>query len=288
VKLGFATVRAESLDLVAGHNWYRVALPIGFCKAITLATGNAVYLHLGLGFIQMLKAFTPVIVLAALKIFGASTPSKSAMGFVMIIVIGTLVEVKGELHATALGLMLMFTSEVMEATCLVLTQKLLQNSKFTILEGMYVLTPPGAACLLALAAVLEWPKMIAAGDHLILCNRPQWFFSAAMLGLLVNFSGFFVVQATSSLTCKILNTARCIGLVFVGAVWYGEAVMPMELFGYSLALVGFMGYNIVQLFPDLGEQLERIAERRCCCSAERKGSGAVEDKPRAKAKSGHL
>merc|ERR1719197_237804 len=113
VGTGLSTVRPESLAVVAGSKWHKTALPIAICKAMTLASGNAVYLHLGLGFIQMLKAFTPVIVLIAMKIFGTATPSRSAIGFVVVIVLGTLVEVKGELHATALGLVLMLTSEVM-------------------------------------------------------------------------------------------------------------------------------------------------------------------------------
>lgn len=42
-------------------------------------------------------------------------------------VAGTVLEVNGELHATVLGLGLMFTSELCEATGLVLTQRLLQD-----------------------------------------------------------------------------------------------------------------------------------------------------------------
>ena len=39
--------------------YFRNLLPIGAAMAITLATGNAVYLFLPVSLIQMLKAFTP-------------------------------------------------------------------------------------------------------------------------------------------------------------------------------------------------------------------------------------
>lgn len=41
-------------------------LPVGFFNATTLMFGNAVYMYLTVAFIQMLKAFTPVITLIGL------------------------------------------------------------------------------------------------------------------------------------------------------------------------------------------------------------------------------
>jgi hypothetical protein len=41
-------------------------LPVGFFNATTLMFGNAVYMYLTVAFIQMLKAFTPVITMAGL------------------------------------------------------------------------------------------------------------------------------------------------------------------------------------------------------------------------------
>jgi len=246
VATGFASVRPESLDIVRGANVFRVALPIGACKALTLSMGNAAYLYLGLSFIQMLKALCPVFVLASMRAVGVSTPSRNAMLCVLVIVFGTLLEVKGEMHATALGLLLMFGSEVAEAMNLVLTQLCLQNKKLTVLEGLYVLTPFGSMCLFSLAAFFEWPSLWQQGGLQIVANHPGYFFAAATLGVLVNFLGFLVVQHTSSLTCKILNTARSIGLVAIGFVYYGEETTFIELLGYTIAFGGFCGYSYVQ------------------------------------------
>lgn len=41
-------------------------LPVGFFNATTLMFGNAVYMYLTVAFIQMLKAFTPVITMVGL------------------------------------------------------------------------------------------------------------------------------------------------------------------------------------------------------------------------------
>lgn len=46
------------------HTHAQNVVPVGACQALTLALGNAAYLYLTVSFIQMLKAFTPVVVLA--------------------------------------------------------------------------------------------------------------------------------------------------------------------------------------------------------------------------------
>lgn len=269
VGLGLAVVRDESREVVAGCKWFRTALPIGFLWALTLSTGNAVYMHLGVGFIQMLKAFTPTIVIAVMKIAGVSTPSRSAIGFVLIIVVGTLMEVRGELKATMLGLVLSFTAETSTATSSVLVQRLLQNEKFSVVETMYVLAPAGAGFLALAAMILEWPIMMQKGDFRIVHDKPFWFIVAIVLGVSVNFTSFLVLQVTSSLTCRVLNIARCVALVFIGICFYGEVVTQMECVGYGVALVGIVGYNFVQVFPEQGQRLEALFDISRCLGQDR-------------------
>merc|ERR1719401_3030400 len=124
---GFAEVSAESAAVVKGARWYCVALPIGLARAATFAAGNAVYLYLGLGFIQMLKAFTPSIILVVMCALGVRRPTRAAVWFVFVIVTGTMLEVKGEMDASAVGLAMMMFSEACDAVALVLTQGLLQD-----------------------------------------------------------------------------------------------------------------------------------------------------------------
>lgn len=50
-------------------------LPVGLFMAITLWTGNEVYLYLTVAFIQILKAFTPIITMMALFIARLEDPS---------------------------------------------------------------------------------------------------------------------------------------------------------------------------------------------------------------------
>uniref|UniRef100_A0A7S2PZD4 Sugar phosphate transporter domain-containing protein n=1 Tax=Zooxanthella nutricula TaxID=1333877 RepID=A0A7S2PZD4_9DINO len=203
--------------------------------------------------------------------FGVRRPTRSAIAFVFVIVAGTAMEVRGELKLSIIGVALMLTSEICEAVSLVLTQKLLQDCNLSVMEGMYLLSPPTVLSLGIISLWLEVPQMASSGDYVIIAQNPGDFLGASALGLVVNFTTMFLVQATSSLFAKILNTARCIGVVVIGVLFYGEVVGLLEGVGYAIALFGFAGYTFVQLFPEAGLRLEKAVD---CCSGS---SGASLD-----------
>uniref|UniRef100_A0A7S2J917 Sugar phosphate transporter domain-containing protein n=1 Tax=Zooxanthella nutricula TaxID=1333877 RepID=A0A7S2J917_9DINO len=263
---GLAHVSAASAAAVKGARGLRVALPISVAKAASLATGNAVYLYLGLGFIQMLKALTPCIVLAVMTALGVRRPTRAAIWFVFVIVAGTMLEVKGEMQASAFGLAMMMFSEACDAVALVLTQGLLQDHKFSVIESMYIMSPFTFACLSLAALGMEVPEMVRSGDWKILVDNSADFACAAGMGLAVNFVTMMLIQVTSSLFTKIFNTVRCICLVGLGVAVYGEVVSPLEIAGYVVALLGFAGYNYVQISPDAASAVEHSVDRCMCMS----------------------
>lgn len=67
-------VQLDKSSKISCSFYVRNLIPIGASMAVTLAAGNAVYLYLPVGFIQMLKAFTPVVTLVLLAISGIELP----------------------------------------------------------------------------------------------------------------------------------------------------------------------------------------------------------------------
>lgn len=233
-------------EKVSGIHWWRRVLPVGIAHAATLTFGNAVYLLLGVGFIQMCKAFTPVIVSGMLYLARVETPSRRVMISLIYICVGTAVTTTFEPHATVMGLGCMFMAEIMEATRLALTQFLLQNLKFSVIEGQYILAPATALSLIVASLVLEGRAMIKNNSLAIVLSHPLQFFFAATLGLAVNLLSMAVVKVTNSVTLKVLGTARGVGLVLYGIVFFGEQVTSQEALGYVLTLVGFAMYTQAQ------------------------------------------
>merc|ERR1719310_2302963 len=107
-----------------------------------------------------------------------------------------------------------------------------------------MISPPSSLLLFVAAAMLEWPRLARESKYNVVIDHPKYFVASCALGLAVNFVGMAVVQATSSLTVKVLNTIRGIGVVFVGILFYGEYCTPLELCGYAVAVAGFSLYNV--------------------------------------------
>ena len=128
-------VKLQQREVVTGSFYLWNLVPVGACMASTLAFGNAVYLYLPVGFIQMLKAFTPTVTLLFLWLSSIETPSAAVVGCVTAICAGTITASVGAVDAGAfslVGVVVMFLAEATEALKLVLQQKLLQNLKFGV------------------------------------------------------------------------------------------------------------------------------------------------------------
>ena len=241
VRTGYVSLQRK--EAVEGNLWYKRVLPVGLAHASTLAFGNAVYLLLNVGLIQMLKSFTPVIIMITAYFARIESPSKSVVMSVFIISIGTATTCSFTPEISVLGLMVMLLSEATEAIRLVMTQFLLQNLKFGVIEGLYILSPASAFWLFLASGFFELPKMIETNAFSILIKNPGAFLVASTMGLCVNFLSYLVIQATSSLTMKVLGIVRSIGTIILGAFIYHETITFNEGLGYLIALAGFVSYN---------------------------------------------
>eukprot|EP00756_Hemistasia_phaeocysticola_P061507 Hpha_TRINITY_DN4981_c0_g1::TRINITY_DN4981_c0_g1_i1::g.51531::m.51531 len=246
---GRLEVRADCKAAVSGENWWRRVVPVAVCKAATLAFSNWANLYLSLGLIQMLKAFTPAIILGLASMLGVEHPTTGITLSVMVICLGTALTTYVDRSANFFGLLVQLGAMVTEAVSVVLTQRLLHSFKFGVWEGGLVLAPPGAAALMFTAALFEWGPMWQNGDLSIIGREPYTFAMAATLGVGVNYLSYAVIKATSSLTFKVVTVMRNIGLVIFGVFAFGEALGLAEAFGFSITLSGFAWYNYLKMSP---------------------------------------
>jgi len=240
---------------------------VGAAFAASLSLGNAGYMYLSVSFIQMLKAFTPCVVVAALFLSGVERPSPPVAAAVAAMSAGTLLAALGEANFEATGFLIMIGAEAAEATRLVLTQRLLCNLKFGAFEGLYLMAPICAFWMWGVALFVEVPTARARGDLAIVLGNPAVFCVAALLGFAVNVASFLVIKRTSSVMIKLLGTARNAGLVLVSALALGDEVTRTQAAGYALTLGFFAVYNYLKFHEaadarPAGEKQAELALRR--------------------------
>lgn len=246
VVVTLGVVKLERQESVQGLLWYKRVLPVGLAHASTLAFGNAVYLYLNVGFIQMLKSFTPVIIMFTGYLANIEAPTLPIIYSVMVISVGTAGTCSFNADFNIIGLTVMFAAELAEAIRLIFTQFFLQQLKFGVVEGQYVLSPASAFWLFLASYLFEYSKMVENNAFDTIANNKVLFVLASIMGIGVNFLSYLVIQYTSSLTMKILGTARNIVTIMVGVVFYKETVSLNEALGYGVALIGFAGYNVAK------------------------------------------
>lgn len=258
VCIGLAKVGPEAMAYTTGRLWYVGVFPVAVAQATTLAFGNAAYMFLGVGFIQMLKACTPVVVLAMLAALRLESPTLPVIVSVGLITIGTVITAASAPEWNSTGIAMMVAATFGEALRVALTQFLLTSCNFTVLEGQYVLAPSVSMALFLAAAPHELPHALASGTFQKLSAYPAQFAVAAALGVAVNYLSYMVIKGTGALTMKVITTLRNIVLIVYGSLFLGEAISTEQGVGYSVALVGFVGYTMFGSKPSDSKELSHI------------------------------
>ena len=224
----------------------RSMVMVGFFSALALVLGQYPYLYLTVAFIQMLKAFSPAIMVFFLSCLAVEYPSRQVIATVFGLSLCTAVASAGEVNFNLLGFLLMMGASASDALRLVFTQKLLKNQKLKPVEMLYYTAPACLLWMLPAAAALELPTFFRHHSVAIMRRHPLMFVASGCSGLWVNVTASLLVKRTSSMTLKTMTMTRNGGLVMVSAALMGETITGLETVGYSGLLFFFAMYTVTK------------------------------------------
>eukprot|EP00466_Bigelowiella_natans_P014800 jgi/Bigna1/66643/fgenesh1_pg.2_\ len=225
---------------------------------MSVVLGMAAYLYLSVSFIQMLKATTPGMTMAILLMCNMLTFELQLVASTFAIVIGAVISGFGEGGLSTLGVVIMLSSCLSEALRSVLTQSLLSGTKLSIMEGLYLMSPPCAFATFVAVTLFE-TNALSEGVGTIAAH-PIIFLIAASLGFFQHLCTLWVVQTTNALTLKILGPLRSILVVAVSVMCLGEELSQLKgwkyhidslirgIQGYIISLLGLFWYNVSQMY----------------------------------------
>ncbi|GIL68471.1 hypothetical protein Vafri_21743 [Volvox africanus] len=248
----------SSMTPVTTRYYLTRVLPTGFFMALTFQTGNMGYLYLTVAFVQMLKAFCPVVTMILLFVAQLETASRKLVAAVTLIAVGVALASYGELNMSLIGLTAMLISVVAESVRLVMTQYLLAaggGGNLNPMEGLFYISSACTAVLAVQASYMEWPQLLRQRHYLAIPAHPYNFAAAACCGFFVNMLAILVIKLASSLTLKVLGTVKDAVLVTIGIVFLHEKVTSLQLIGYMISMIGFVSYNMIKAAVQKHHQL---------------------------------
>ncbi|KAF8491015.1 triose-phosphate transporter family-domain-containing protein [Gautieria morchelliformis] len=216
--------------------FFKSILPIGVFFSGSLVLSNTAYLYLTVSFIQMLKAFTPVAILLISFVFRIQEPSKRLALIVLMISGGVCLASYGELSFDTFGFVVQALAVAFEASRLVMIQLLLHGLKMDPLVSLHYYAPVCAAINLLLLPATEgfapFYELASVGPLILISN--------AAVAFLLNVAAVFLVGVGSGLVLTLAGVFKDILLITGSVLLFGSTVTPIQVFGYSIALVGLV------------------------------------------------
>ncbi|KAF8306099.1 TPT-domain-containing protein [Clavulina sp. PMI_390] len=217
----------------------RSILPIGFLFSGSLILGNKAYLYLSVPFIQMLKAFVPVAILLVSFAARIQDPNKRLIAIVFMISFGVSLASYGEMDFSMTGFIIQASSVLFEASRLVMIEVLLKGMKMDPLVSMHYYAPVCAAINLLVLPFTEGLEPFYALANL----NPLILLSNASVAFLLNIAAVFLIGVGSGLILTLAGVLKDILLITGSVILFGKAIMPIQIFGYSVALVGLVVFK---------------------------------------------
>ncbi|KIJ36998.1 hypothetical protein M422DRAFT_34024 [Sphaerobolus stellatus SS14] len=218
-------------------------LPIGALFSGSLVLSNTAYLYLGVAFIQMLKAFTPVAILLISFAWKLQEPSKRLAVIVFTISGGVCLASYGEAHFDHFGFIVQAMAVAFEASRLVLIQVLLQGVKMDPLVSLHYYAPVCALLNLCLIPLKEGFEPFYALMDAVRSPGLLVLLSNASVAFLLNVAAVFLIGAAGGLVLTLAGVFKDILLITGSVLIFGDKITFIQIVGYSIALVGLVTFK---------------------------------------------
>eukprot|EP00656_Telonema_subtile_P021163 TRINITY_DN2219_c0_g1_i2.p2 TRINITY_DN2219_c0_g1~~TRINITY_DN2219_c0_g1_i2.p2 ORF type:complete len:155 (+),score=39.01 TRINITY_DN2219_c0_g1_i2:76-540(+) len=126
--------------------------------------------------------------------------------------------------------------------------------------------------LASYSCVFEGADMAQNGGFQIFCDNVLLFLCCALLGLGVNYTGFWVSKCCSALTLKMVSIGRNIGIVLLSPVLLGDLLSAEEFGWYMVSTCGIGLYQYIRMYPEVTEV---YTLQRLCATCRRFGLGST-------------
>eukprot|EP01036_Dinobryon_divergens_P033737 gene33737-43599_t len=225
---------------ISNSDYFKKIVPMSVLFVVGVVLGNMAYKHLSLGYIQMVKAVTPVPLLLLNFLAGKEKPSWMQFSIVIMVSVGVIMASVGELNFSLVGFIIQFSAVMCDCFNKLLADIVLKDTVVDTLSMLYYTSPAATVCIAIGFFVFEWPvfntELFTAQFTLILLVNGLWAFG-------LNISVLLLVSNTSSMVISLVGPIKDILLVISSVLIFGNSITALQVLGFSLTLTALYVYR---------------------------------------------
>mmetsp|Transcript_2999 Transcript_2999/g.7670 ORF Transcript_2999/g.7670 Transcript_2999/m.7670 type:complete len:365 (-) Transcript_2999:57-1151(-) len=240
---------------VSGELYLRRLLPVALAFSASLILSNQAYMYSSVAFLQMMKEMNVVLVYGFALVCSVDTVSFNHSKVVLLIVLASIMTVRGEMHFSLAGFLVQASGQIFETVKVVLQQMLLTSAgmKLDAPSFVFLVSP---VCLLVLCSAIAalglfWPTAalkvpewheITAHWQLLLLN--------GLLAFALNVIVAVFIKHTSAVAMILAGIVKDAAIVCAGVIFFGELVTLQQVVGFTLQLFFIAIWSFMKMFPE--------------------------------------
>ena len=246
--------------------WAWISVPCGVVTALDVGLSNLSLVKISLTFYTMVKSSTPIFVLGWAYLFNIERITMPLIGVILIIAMGELLTVYGEVEFNRYGFVLCMCASVLSGLRWTLVQTLLQGLdpplESTIVT-MKILAPSMFWSMLVISGFVEkpWAKLNEASeenDQLLLV------FELGLLGGTIAVSmilcEFWLILRASAIILMIGGVIKELTTITIGVMLFNDKLNLLNSLGVCVVFMGVLSYKCVFHLQKQQQADEMLAE----------------------------
>jgi len=224
-------------------------VPLSLFFATSIVMSNQAYLYCSVPFLQMCKELNVVMVYIVGLVLMVETFNLQNSTILFIIMIGCCMSIHGEMRFSAIGFGYQIGGQCSEVMKIILQQMIMQGLKVDPLTMVMIMSPL-CLCTLSVGLFFSWQPGILAHA------QANWYHLLANGGnaFLLNIAVATVIKYASGVSFVLAGVVKDCCIVLCAATLFGAVVMPIQVVGFSIAVMGVGTHSIVRSMPEMAKE----------------------------------
>lgn len=256
-------------DQVAGMSWkvfLGIAIPCGLVTSADVGFSNLALVRISVTFYTMVKASSPIFVVLSAYLFGIEKITTPLILVVVVISIGELLTVLGEVKFDIIGFILCFIASILSGmrwTVVQLNIQSIEPKLKSTFATMRILSPLMFISMVGMSLIKEQPwsslgEWIDSSERLMLTLALAAF--GASLAICMIFCEFYLIMRSSAVVLMIGGVLKELNTIFFSVYVFGDKLNVINILGCVVVFTGVILYKASLHVRKLEKEYDTLTE----------------------------